>query len=116
MFARIRVDVGVRTNSIVVPERAVTELQGKNFAWVIDSDNKPSQRPVKVGEQVGEGLMILEGLKGGERIVVEGLQKLREGVPVKPMTAAQMAEAAAQAAKQAEAGAAKEAGAKHGKE
>ena len=48
---RIRVDVGVRPDSIVVPERAVTELQGKNFAWVIGTDNKATQRPVKVGDQ-----------------------------------------------------------------
>ena len=110
-------DVGVRPDSIVVPERAVTELQGKNFVWVIGSDNKASQRAVKVGDQIGEGLLILEGLKAGERIVVEGLQKVREGAPVQPMTAAQMAEAAAaQAAKQAEAKPAKEGEAKHGKE
>ena len=117
MFARIRVDAGVRPDSIVVPERAVTELQGKNFVWVIGSDDKAAQRPVKVGDQVGEGLLILEGLKAGERIVVEGLQKVREGALVQPKTAAQMAEAAAaQAAQQAEAKPAKEGEAKHGKE
>jgi membrane fusion protein (multidrug efflux system) len=117
MFARIKVDAGIRPDSILVPERAVTELQGKNFVWVIGSDNKAAQRSVKVGDQVGEGLLILEGLKAGERIVVEGLQKVREGAPVQPMTAAQMAEAAtAQAAQQAEAKPAKEGEAKHGKE
>ncbi len=117
MFARVRVDAGVRPDSIVVPERAVTELQGKNFVWVIGSDNKAAQRPVKVGEQAGEGLLILEGLKVGERIVVEGLQKVREDAPVRPMTAAQMAEAAAaQAAQQAEAQPAQGGEAKPGKE
>jgi len=109
MFARIKVDLGVRRDSILVPERAVAELQGKNFVWVIGADNKAAQRPVKVGEQADQGLLILEGLKAGERIVVEGLQKLREGALVQPRTAAQMAEAAAaQAAQPAEA--------KHGKE
>jgi membrane fusion protein (multidrug efflux system) len=117
MFSRIRVDAGVRPDSIVVPERAVTELQGKNFVWVIGSDNKAAQRSVKVGDQIGEGLLILEGLKAGERIVVEGLQKVRDGTLVQPKTAAQMAEAAAaQAAQQAEARPAKEGEAKHGKE
>ena len=95
MFARIRVDTGMRPDSILVPERAVTELQGKNFAWVIGADNKASQRAVKVGETIGENLLILEGLKAGERIITEGLQKVREGAPVQPKTAAQMAEAAA---------------------
>jgi membrane fusion protein (multidrug efflux system) len=116
MFARIRVDLGVRTNSILVPERAVTELQGKSFAWIIGADNKASQRAVKVGETMGENLLILKGLEAGERIITEGLQKVSEGAPVEPKTAAQMAEAAAEAAKHAEASHAKPGEAKHGKE
>lgn len=129
MFGRIRVDLGIRPDSILVPERAVTELQGKNFIWVVGADNKASQRTVSVGQQIGENLLILEepadsgrGLKSGERIIVEGLQKARQDQPVQPMTAAQAAEAAAKAAqeaeaKQVEAKQAKEAGeAKHGKE
>ena len=61
-------------------------------------------------------MLILEGLKAGERIIIEGLQKVREGAPVRPKTAAQMAESAADAAKQAEAGHAKPGETKHGKE
>jgi membrane fusion protein (multidrug efflux system) len=101
MFGRIKVDLGARPDSILVPERAVAELQGKNFIWVIGPDNKATQRAVKVGETLGENVLILEGIKPGERIVTEGLQKVREGAPVQPMTAAQMTQAAAQA-KQAE--------------
>ncbi|HXJ74220.1 MAG TPA: efflux transporter periplasmic adaptor subunit, partial [Candidatus Dormibacteraeota bacterium] len=113
----IKVDTGTRPDSILVPERAVAELQGKDFAWVIGTDNKATQRAIKVGETMGENLLIMEGLKAGERIVTEGLQKLREGVPVQPKTAAQMAEAAAaQAAQQAEAKPVKEGDSKHGKE
>jgi len=97
MFARIKVDLGIRPDSILVPQRAVTELQGKNFVWIIGADNQASQRAVKVGEPIGENLLILEGLKAGERLVTEGLQKVREGTPVQPKTAAQMAEAAAAA-------------------
>jgi membrane fusion protein (multidrug efflux system) len=97
MFGRIKVDLGVRPDSLLVPERAVAEMQGKNFMWVIGPDNKATQRPVKVGDTLGENVLILEGLKPGDRIVTEGLQKVREGVPVQPMTAAQMAQAAAQA-------------------
>jgi membrane fusion protein (multidrug efflux system) len=94
MFGRIRVDLGARPDSILVPERSVAELQGKNFMWVVGPENKASQRPVKVGGQYGENLLILEGLKSGDRIVVEGLQKVREGAPVQPMTAMQLAQAA----------------------
>ncbi len=106
----------MRPDSLLVPERAVTELQGKNFVWVIGADDKATQRAVKVGETLGENLLIIEGLKAGERIVVEGLQKVREGAPVQPKTATQLSEAAAQAASQAEASHAKEGAAKHGKE
>lgn len=101
MFGRIKIDLGVRPESILVPERAVAELQGKNFVWVIGPDNKATQRAVKVGETLGENVIISEGLKSGERIVLEGLQKVREGAPVKPMTAHEMA-LSAQAAKQTE--------------
>jgi membrane fusion protein (multidrug efflux system) len=109
MFGRIVADLGVRPDSIMVPERAVAELQGKNFVWVISPDNKAIQRPVKVGTQIGEKLLILEGLKAGDRIVVEGLQKMREGALVKPMTAEEMkaAEQLAKAAEDAKAGEAK---------
>ena len=93
MFARIKVDLGVRPDSILVPERSITELQGKNFVWVVGSDNKTTQRPVKVGESVGENVAILEGLKPGERIVVEGLQKVRQDAIVQPVTAGQVAQA-----------------------
>jgi RND family efflux transporter MFP subunit len=96
MFARIKVDLGIRPDSILVPERAVTELQGKNFVWVIDADNKVSQRGVKVGEAIEGKLLILEGLAPGERFVVEGLQKVREGMPVQPNMAQQQAKEAAQ--------------------
>lgn len=117
MFARIKVDGGVRPDSILVPERALVELQGKNFVWVIGADDKATQRAVKVGQTIGESVLIVEGLKAGERFVTEGLQKVREGAPVQPQTAAQMAEAAAaQAAQQAEAKPAKEGETKHGKE
>jgi RND family efflux transporter MFP subunit len=114
MFARVVVDLGARPDSVLIPERAVAELQGKNFVWVIGSDSKATQRPVQVGPKIGEGLLILEGLKPGERIVTEGLQKVREGAPVQPLTAAQVAQA--QSAQQAEAKPAKEGETKHGKE
>jgi membrane fusion protein (multidrug efflux system) len=114
MFARMKVDLGIRPDSILVPERAVMELQGKSFVWVISADNKAEQRKVTVGQPIGENLLILENLKAGERIVVEGLQKVRDGLEVKPMTAAQ----AAELVKQAEGAPkpAKEGETKHGKE
>ena len=116
MFGRVRIELKTEKDSLLVPQRAVQELQGKNFVWVVGEGDKAAQRPVKVGPAIGSDVIILEGLKAGERIVVEGLQKVREGTPVQPNTAAQMAEAAAEAAKHAEASHAKEGAAKHGKE
>ncbi len=117
MFARIQVDLGVRTNSVMVPERAVTELQGKNFVWLVGTDDKATQKPVRVGETIGQDILILEGVKAGDRIITEGLQKVREGVPVQPKTGVEMAQAAAdETARQAAATSAKEGESKHGKE
>jgi len=113
MFARIKVDLGARPGSVVVPERAVAELQGKTFVWVVGADNKAAQRAVKVGETLGANVLILEGLKAGDHIVTEGLQKVREGAPVQPKTGAEMEQAAAV---QAEAKSATEGETKHGKE
>jgi len=99
MFARIIVQVGTQANSVIVPERAVAELQGKNFVWVINGENNASQRAVQLGETIGVDVIVTEGLKAGERVVVEGLQKVSEGGPVKAMTAEEIAAAAtAQAA------------------
>jgi membrane fusion protein, multidrug efflux system len=82
MFARVRVDLGQRPDTITVPERALLELQGRSFLWLIQEGNKAHQQPVVTGEQVGPNIIINEGLKAGDRIIVEGIHKLREGMPV----------------------------------
>ena len=94
MFGRIKVDLGVRPDSLMVPERAVVQLQGKQFVWVIDAGNKVSQRPVTVGETVGDRVVIAGGLNVGELIVTEGLQKVREGALVQPQAAGEIAKQA----------------------
>lgn len=85
MFARVRISLPAVPGSIVVPERALVELQGRSFVWVVGPDDKSTQRPVQVApNRIGPNAIITGGLKAGERIVVEGLQKLREGAPVRP--------------------------------
>jgi membrane fusion protein (multidrug efflux system) len=101
MFGRLRVDLGQRTNTITVPERALAELQGRHFVWVVSPEGTATQRTVQVGEKSGPRILVTSGLQAGERIVVEGLQKVREGAPVKAMTAQELAAAAAQAQTQA---------------
>jgi len=86
-YAKARFKVQDRAGALLIPQRAVQELQGKNFVWVVDDANKVSQRGVTVGPRFGSDWVIEEGLKTGERVVVEGLQKVREGAPVQPLPA-----------------------------
>ena len=83
-FARVRVLSEVKENALLIPQRAVTELQGMYQIAVVGADNTASIRPVKVGERIGSMWIIENGLKPGERVVVEGIQKVRDGVPVVP--------------------------------
>jgi membrane fusion protein (multidrug efflux system) len=85
-YARVRIPADEKGKGlIVIPQRAVVELQGKSFVWVADAANKVTQRPVVPGVLVGSDSVIEEGLQAGERIVTEGVQKLREGMTVTPV-------------------------------
>jgi membrane fusion protein (multidrug efflux system) len=72
----------------VVPQRAVTELQGSYQVAVVGNDNKVTIRPVRMGERSGSTWVVEEGLQPGERVIVEGLQKVRSGVVVNPKMSA----------------------------
>ncbi len=85
-FARIRGQVGERKDAILVPQRAVSELQGAFQVAVVESDNTVKMVTIKTGERVGADWVILDGLKPGDRVVVEGLQKVRSGSKVNPVT------------------------------
>ena len=81
-FARIRVQSDLRKGVVLVPQRAVTELQGIYQVAVVGPDNKASIRPVKVGERIDTSWIVEQGMRSGERVVVEGVQKVREGMLV----------------------------------
>jgi membrane fusion protein (multidrug efflux system) len=83
-YARVRAVIRTQHNALVVPQRAVSELQGSYQVAVVDGENKVSIRPVKVGDTSGSEWVIEEGLKPGERVVAEGVQKLRPGMTVTP--------------------------------
>lgn len=83
-FARLRIPVGVAKSALLVPQRAVVEVQGTYQVTVVGNDNKADIRPVKVGERVGSLWIISAGLKPGEQVIVEGVQKARTGALVKP--------------------------------
>jgi membrane fusion protein (multidrug efflux system) len=83
-FGRTRVVSDTKKGALLVPEEAVTELQGSYQVPVVGNDDKVSIRPVKVGERLGGMWEITEGLKPGERVIVQGAQKVREGAAVTP--------------------------------
>jgi RND family efflux transporter MFP subunit len=83
-FGRVRASTYTRTGALLVPQRAVTELQGSYQLAVVGSDNKVSVRIVKVGERVGTEWIIDSGVKKGDMVIVEGVQKVREGSSVNP--------------------------------
>ena len=83
-YARVRTAVRVQKNALLVPQRAVSELQGGYQVAVVDADNKISIRTVQPGDRIGSDWIIAEGLKPGERVVAEGAQKVHMGIKVNP--------------------------------
>jgi RND family efflux transporter MFP subunit len=84
MFGRIRAVTGVDKGALLVPQRSVIETQGSYSVVVVGADNKASIRPVKTGERVGRMWVITEGVKPGEQVIAEGMQKAKEGATVHP--------------------------------
>ncbi|HSE32835.1 MAG TPA: efflux RND transporter periplasmic adaptor subunit [Pyrinomonadaceae bacterium] len=85
-FARLRVAVAERENAILVPQRAVQELQGAKTVMVVDAQNMVSVRTIKLGDKSDKDVVVLDGLNAGERVIVEGMQKVRPGSQVNPST------------------------------
>jgi len=83
-YGRVRVAFRVQKDALLVPQRAVAELQGGYQVAVVDGENKVSLRTVKVGDAVGTDWIVLEGLERGQRVVAEGVQKVRPGMRVNP--------------------------------
>jgi len=86
-YGRVRASVKTQNGALLVPQRAVIELQGSFQVAVVGSDDKVSIRPVTVGERVGKLWIVTDGLKAGEHVIVEGVMKVRDGAPVKAVSA-----------------------------
>src|SRR5215813_5337349 len=84
-YGRVRAITGMKAGALLVPQRAVTELQGSYRVAVVGADNKVSIRPVKVGARSGSMWVVEDGLNSGERVVVEGTQKVRPDAVVNPI-------------------------------
>lgn len=94
-FGRVRLQTGTLKNALLIPQPAVIEVQSQYQTIVVGADNKASIRPIKVGDRLGPNWIVSEGLKPGERVVVEGIQKVqafaaqapemaKQGIPVAP--------------------------------
>ena len=84
-YGRVRTAVRTQKDALLIPQRAVSQLQGAYQVAVVGADNKISIRTVSVGNQIGSQWIVTDGLKAGERVVAEGTQKVRPGATVKPL-------------------------------
>jgi len=84
MFSRVRAELGIKKAALVIPQQAVTEIQGRYLVAVVSAENKVSIKPVKVGQWFGQLWVIDEGLQAREKVIAEGTQKVREGMAVSP--------------------------------
>jgi membrane fusion protein, multidrug efflux system len=83
-FGRIKAETDVRHNAVLIPQRAVNELQGSYQVAVVGSDNIVKIKTVSLGPQIGSELIITSGINPNERVVTEGISKLKDGMRVSP--------------------------------
>jgi len=86
-FGRVQLPVTTQKNAIVIPQRAVQELQGTYNVFVVGTDSVAQIRAIKTGNRVGSDWVVTDGLEPADRIVVEGIQKVRDGTKVRPTAA-----------------------------
>ncbi|TWO73330.1 efflux RND transporter periplasmic adaptor subunit [Caenimonas sedimenti] len=104
LYVRVRLEVAKASNAVLLPQQAVSRTSTGDTVMVVGADGKVAPRPVKLGGNQGTQWVVLEGLKAGEQVMVDGFQKLRPNAPVKPVPwsasgAARPASAPASAAK-----------------
>jgi membrane fusion protein, multidrug efflux system len=102
LYVRVRLEQATAGNALTLPQQAVTRSAQGDSVMVVGADGKVSPRPVKVGGQQGGQWVVLDGLKAGEQVMVDGFQKLRGGAPVKTVPWGAPGNAAAPAAKPAQ--------------
>jgi membrane fusion protein (multidrug efflux system) len=83
-FGKIRLETEVRKNVILIPQRAIQQLQNMQTVYVVGQGNKVELRPVTTAERIGESWIVLRGLKPGDRVIVEGQLRVRPGMTVNP--------------------------------
>ncbi len=105
-FVRVKIEQGVDENALTVPQRALIRTGQGASVLVVGGDGKVASLPVKAPQAIGENWIVTEGLKGGEKVIVEGLQKVKVGAPAKAVPfVSQTADASTPAAQPAASGA-----------
>lgn len=102
MFVRVRAQIGVNEKALLVPQRAVAEMQGRQLIAVVGADGKVAIRPVNTGDLFGDKWVIKGEFKPGDRVVAEGIQKVRDGMTVNPVPFGSKPKEAAEPAEKAE--------------
>ncbi|NMB99675.1 MAG: efflux RND transporter periplasmic adaptor subunit, partial [Thermoanaerobaculaceae bacterium] len=86
MFVRIKVEEGIAEKAILVPQRGVLrDPRGRAYVLLIDSENKAAQQFIEVERTIGSNWLVTKGIKEGDKIIVEGLQSIRDGMVVNPV-------------------------------
>ncbi len=98
-FGRVRFAGRTAKDALLVPQRAVTELQDAKAVYVVGADNKVSMRTVEIADRFENMFVVKAGVKAGERVVVEGVLKMRPGIAVQPTSAPASTQAAAEPSK-----------------
>ncbi len=81
-FGRVRLLIGTRSGALLVPQRAINQIQGQYQIVVVSPDHRAQFRNIEVAERIGEDWIVTQGIQAGESVVVEGFMKLRNGTPV----------------------------------
>jgi len=81
-YARVTVSTKERPDALVIPQRAVQELQDKRYVWVLDAEGKAQQRDVTMGARIDGDWLVETGLSAGDTVIIDGVQKLKPGTPV----------------------------------
>jgi membrane fusion protein, multidrug efflux system len=97
MYVHVRYTAGTRPNTVLIPQKAVIKTPTGHVAWVVGEGNKVQRRDLVVGEWHGSDWIVERGLGAGETVVVEGVQRLQQGAPVRPVPWAVPAASAAAA-------------------
>ena len=84
-FARVKLILNEKENAVVIPQSTIQQIQDKYFVFILDTANKVTRVPVILGQYIGNTVVVSKGLDPGARILLEGYQKIREGMPVTPV-------------------------------